>query len=323
MILCWWFAIRTFSRSGFQPKSYMIAKSLKFSIAAVASSRSIHLQVGKLSLKWEAEEKTKVIGTYPPVVAQNEKRWTGYVEKDTAGQTNIYAVEVSEEMQAQVFVFVITLLTWENSRTRHSEHKGDKNICCNWIMVVEKMDSQFLSQKSTRRKGREGAWPDHFISSVCRLIGIQQSDQRMQQTQKYLCKILCFPYEESVASLHCWKSRLFFKLEIQQLCWVLTYWWWCIWWGQPTVYVAESAISTGSAGGSVEDSNNLLAVAVGLGLIAVVSASAILLQVGQNTPTSQDSSIYSGPPLSYYVAKFSPTVVTAQATVPEAPVLDN
>jgi hypothetical protein len=89
----------------------MIAKSLKFSIAAVASSRSIHLQVGKLSLKWEAEEKTKVIGTYPPVVAQNEKRWTGYVEKDTAGQTNIYAVEVSEEMQAQVFVFVITLLT--------------------------------------------------------------------------------------------------------------------------------------------------------------------------------------------------------------------
>jgi hypothetical protein len=162
----------------------MIAKSLKFSIAAVATSRSIHLQVGKLSLKWEAEEKTQVIGTYPPVVAQNEKRWTGYVEKDTAGQTNIYAVE-------------------------------------------------------------------------------------------------------------------------------------------PTVYVAESAISTGSAGGSVEDSNNSLAVAVGFGLIAVVSASAILLQVGQKTPTLQDSSIYSGPPLSYYVAKFSPTVVTAQATVPEAPVLDN
>jgi hypothetical protein len=69
------------------------------------------LQVGKLSLKWEAEEKTKVIGTYPPVVAQNEKRWTGYVEKDTAGQTNIYAVEVSQEMQAQVFVFVTTVLT--------------------------------------------------------------------------------------------------------------------------------------------------------------------------------------------------------------------
>jgi hypothetical protein len=89
------------------------------------------------------------------------------------------------------------------------------------------------------------------------------------------------------------------------------------------VYVADSAISTGSAGGSVEDSNNSLAVAVGLGLIAVVSASAILLRVGQNTPTSQDSSIYSGPPLSYYVAKFSPTVVTAQAAVPEAPVLDN
>ncbi|KAH9292698.1 hypothetical protein KI387_042115, partial [Taxus chinensis] len=45
--------------------------------------------VGKVSMEWLAEEKTKVIGTFPP----STKRWTGYIEKDTAGQTNIYSVE--------------------------------------------------------------------------------------------------------------------------------------------------------------------------------------------------------------------------------------
>lgn len=39
---------------------------------------------------WVAEEKTKVVGTFPP----RTRGWTGYVEKDTAGQTNIYSVEV-------------------------------------------------------------------------------------------------------------------------------------------------------------------------------------------------------------------------------------
>lgn len=46
-------------------------------------------EVGKVSMEWVAEEKTKVVGTFPPLT----KRWTGYVEKDTAGQTNIYSVE--------------------------------------------------------------------------------------------------------------------------------------------------------------------------------------------------------------------------------------
>lgn len=41
-------------------------------------------------MEWVTEEKTKVTGTYPPL---NKKKWTGYVEKDTAGQTNIYSVE--------------------------------------------------------------------------------------------------------------------------------------------------------------------------------------------------------------------------------------
>lgn len=47
-------------------------------------------EVGKVSMEWKAAETTKVMGTYPPIT---KKKWTGYVEKDTAGQTNIYAVE--------------------------------------------------------------------------------------------------------------------------------------------------------------------------------------------------------------------------------------
>ncbi|XP_058089891.1 protein MAINTENANCE OF PSII UNDER HIGH LIGHT 1 [Magnolia sinica] len=46
-------------------------------------------EVGKVSMEWLAVEKTRVVGTFPP----RKKGWTGYVEKDTAGQTNIYSVE--------------------------------------------------------------------------------------------------------------------------------------------------------------------------------------------------------------------------------------
>ncbi|WZY85724.1 hypothetical protein YC2023_032108 [Brassica napus] len=35
-------------------------------------------------MEWLAGEKTKVVGTFPP----RKRGWTGYVEKDTAGQTN-------------------------------------------------------------------------------------------------------------------------------------------------------------------------------------------------------------------------------------------
>ncbi|CAM6007789.1 unnamed protein product [Sphagnum balticum] len=144
---------------------------------------AVEKEVGKLSMKWEAEEKTKLAGTYSPV-AQNERRWTGYIEKDTAGQTNIYSVE-------------------------------------------------------------------------------------------------------------------------------------------PTVYVAESGISTGSAGGSSDGTNKSLAIAVGLGLVAVASAFSILLLVGKNPLAAlEDSSTYSGPPLSYYITKFNPTVAV-QAEVSEASPLDN
>jgi hypothetical protein len=48
--------------------------------------------VGSLSAEWLAEERTQVVGTFPP---KRKKGWTGLVQKDTAGQTNIYSVEVS------------------------------------------------------------------------------------------------------------------------------------------------------------------------------------------------------------------------------------
>ena len=41
-----------------------------------------------------------MVGTYPP----RKKGWTGYVEKDTAGQTNIYSVEVG---YFELFLFSI------------------------------------------------------------------------------------------------------------------------------------------------------------------------------------------------------------------------
>nr|TKS09166.1 putative RING-H2 finger protein ATL69 [Populus alba] len=46
-------------------------------------------EAGMVSLGWLAGEKTKVAGTFPPWTRGR----TGYVEKDTAGQTDIYSVE--------------------------------------------------------------------------------------------------------------------------------------------------------------------------------------------------------------------------------------
>ncbi|KAF3664119.1 putative protein RADIALIS-like 1-like isoform X2 [Capsicum annuum] len=47
-------------------------------------------EVGKVSMEWVAGDNTRVVGTFPP---RKPRGWTGYVEKDTAGQTNIYSVE--------------------------------------------------------------------------------------------------------------------------------------------------------------------------------------------------------------------------------------
>uniref|UniRef100_A0A0D3F6E5 Uncharacterized protein n=1 Tax=Oryza barthii TaxID=65489 RepID=A0A0D3F6E5_9ORYZ len=133
-------------------------------------------EVGSLSAEWLAEERTKVVGTFPP----KKKGWTGYVEKDTAGQTNIYSVE-------------------------------------------------------------------------------------------------------------------------------------------PTVYVAESAISSGAAGAAADGSENTAAIAGGLALVFVAGVSSILIQVGKNQPPPQ-ATVYSGPPLSYYVAKFQPSL--AAVALQQQPAVD-
>uniref|UniRef100_A0A0E0NGE0 Proline-rich family protein n=1 Tax=Oryza rufipogon TaxID=4529 RepID=A0A0E0NGE0_ORYRU len=133
-------------------------------------------EVGSLSAEWLAEERTKVVGTFPP----KKKGWTGYVEKDTAGQTNIYSVE-------------------------------------------------------------------------------------------------------------------------------------------PTVYVAESAISSGTAGAAADGSENTAAIAGGLALVFVAGVSSILIQVGKNQPPPQ-ATVYSGPPLSYYVAKFQPSL--AAVALQQQPAVD-
>ncbi|XP_059312343.1 protein MAINTENANCE OF PSII UNDER HIGH LIGHT 1 [Lycium ferocissimum] len=87
---------------------------------------------------------------------------------------------------------------------------------------------------------------------------------------------------------------------------------------EPAVYVAESAISSGTSGTSSDGAENTAAIAGGLGLIAVAAASSILLQVGKNSPPPGQTIEYSGPSLSYYINKFKPAEVV-QASVTEAP----
>lgn len=83
---------------------------------------------------------------------------------------------------------------------------------------------------------------------------------------------------------------------------------------EPSVYVAESAISSGNAGTSSDGAENTAAIAAGLALISVAAASSILLQVGKN-PLQVQTVEYSGPSLSYYINKFKPPEVI-QASAP-------
>lgn len=97
----------------------------------------------------------------------------------------------------------------------------------------------------------------------------------------------------------------------------------CGW--QPTIYVAESAISTGAAGSNSGGSESILAVVGGIGVVAIAGAAAVLLTASSNTPAPATS--YVGPPLSYYVSKFSQetaaSTLSAQIVppVPESPPL--
>ncbi|KAK4414275.1 protein MAINTENANCE OF PSII UNDER HIGH LIGHT 1 [Sesamum alatum] len=87
---------------------------------------------------------------------------------------------------------------------------------------------------------------------------------------------------------------------------------------EPAVYVAESAISSGTAGSSAVGAENTAAIAAGIALISVAAASSILLQVGKNPPVVQTAE-YSGPSLSYYINKFTPPeIIEASAPPPES-----
>ncbi|PON36851.1 proline-rich family protein [Parasponia andersonii] len=84
---------------------------------------------------------------------------------------------------------------------------------------------------------------------------------------------------------------------------------------EPAVYVAESAISSGSAGSSADGAENTAAIAAGVALIAVAATSSILLQVSKNSPPPVQTVEYSGPSLTYYINKFKPQEII-QASAP-------
>ncbi|XP_068648982.1 protein MAINTENANCE OF PSII UNDER HIGH LIGHT 1 [Aristolochia californica] len=84
---------------------------------------------------------------------------------------------------------------------------------------------------------------------------------------------------------------------------------------EPAVYIAESAISSGSAGTSSAGAENTVAIVAGLALFSVVAASSVLIQVS-NSPAQVQTLDYSGPSLSYYVNKFQPSeIIEASATL--------
>lgn len=85
---------------------------------------------------------------------------------------------------------------------------------------------------------------------------------------------------------------------------------------EPAVYVAESAISSGSSGTSSDGAENNAAIAAGLALISIAAASSILLQVNKKGPQVQTVE-YSGPPLSYYISKFKPAGIVEASVLPE------
>ncbi|XP_042435979.1 protein MAINTENANCE OF PSII UNDER HIGH LIGHT 1-like [Zingiber officinale] len=86
---------------------------------------------------------------------------------------------------------------------------------------------------------------------------------------------------------------------------------------EPAVYVADSVISSGTAGTSVDGTGNTVAITAGVALFSIAAASFILVQVGKNQPQVPTVD-YSGPPLGYYIDKFK-SVSIVEASVPPAP----
>ncbi|KAK6140497.1 hypothetical protein DH2020_025778 [Rehmannia glutinosa] len=85
---------------------------------------------------------------------------------------------------------------------------------------------------------------------------------------------------------------------------------------EPAVYIAESAISSGTAGSPSDGSENTAAIVAGLALISVAAASSVLLQVGKNPPPVVQTAEYSGPSLSYYINKFKPPEIIEVSAPP-------
>ena len=82
--------------------------------------------------------------------------------------------------------------------------------------------------------------------------------------------------------------------------------------------MAESAISSGTAGSSSDGVENTAAIVTGLALISIAAASSILLQVGKNAPPQIQTAEYSGPSLSYYINQFKPLEITEVSVPSEA-----
>ncbi|KAJ8751159.1 hypothetical protein K2173_016340 [Erythroxylum novogranatense] len=74
---------------------------------------------------------------------------------------------------------------------------------------------------------------------------------------------------------------------------------------QLVVYVAKSAIASGTTGLSFSGVDNTVDIAARVTFIFIVAMSLILLQVGKNSPKIQTFE-YNGPALSYYISKFKP-----------------
>lgn len=72
---------------------------------------------------------------------------------------------------------------------------------------------------------------------------------------------------------------------------------------EPTIYVAESPISTNSRGQSTDGTSGTLIIA-GFLAAAALSGAAIVLLTVNNAPKSADE-VYQGPPLDFYIQKFS------------------
>ncbi|OVA18789.1 hypothetical protein BVC80_1413g21 [Macleaya cordata] len=89
---------------------------------------------------------------------------------------------------------------------------------------------------------------------------------------------------------------------------------------EPAVYVAESAISSGTAGTSSDGAENTAAIVAGLAIISIAAASSVLIQVSKNKPPPVQTLEYSGPSLSYYINKFTPpeTVEASTAIEPDS-----